>query len=446
MVEITFLDVIVSIIIVFIGLGSASKKTELNIKEKPYYKYYKKGLLYKLVGATFFCLIYLLYYKGGDTTNYFKGATAMRNLFWKSPSDYLFMLFHINDGYAWDRFDEVTGYPPTYMFRDSRTYLVMKITSLISFIAQGGFLSTTLLLALISYRWVWRLYEIIVNRYLTIQKELAFAFLMIPSVVFWGSGIMKDTFTFNATCYSFCSVYNIFIAKKDRVKNLIFLSLAVYIILSIKSYILFALLPGLIVFTNFERIKSVGNIFTKIIVIPSVFVGLLFLLQIFLVDFSELFGRYSADRILEEAVIQQQDLKRDVYGSNSFDIGDFKPTLGGALAKFPLAVNAAVFRPYIWETGSATMLISGIENSIISIISIYFLLILGPFKILSYIFKDPYLIFCLLFTLILGFGVGLSTSNFGALVRYKIPFMPFFISLIFILNAKRKENKKLLLK
>ena len=439
MVDISSLDVIIALIIVVAGLGSASKKVSVNIDEKPFYKYYKKGLLVKLIGASLFCLIYLFYYGGGDTTNYFIGAKSMCNLFWKSPSDYFFILFHENDGFAWSRFDVDTGYPPPYMFRDSRTYLVMKITSLISFVAFGGFLPTTLLLALISYKWVWDLYEIIVSRYLTIQKELAFAFLMIPSAVFWGSGIMKDTFTFSATCYSFCGVYNIFIAKKDRLKNILYLSIAVYIILSIKSYILFALLPGLIVFTNFERIKNVGNVFMKIIVIPGVFVGFLFLLQIFLVDFSDLFGRYSSDRILEEAAIQQQDLIRDVYGDNSFDIGEFEPTLGGVLAKFPAAVNAAVFRPYLWETGSPTMLISGIENFIILGISIYFLLILGPFKILSYIYGDPYLIFCLLFTLILGFGVGLSTSNFGALVRYKIPFMPFFISLIFILNAKRKE-------
>lgn len=440
MVKITFLDVVISIIIVLIGLGFASKKIKSNIKEKPYYLYYKRGLMYKLAGATIFCLIYLFYYGGGDTTNYFKGAIAMYNVFWKSPSEYFFILFHTNDGFAWARFDIDTGYPPAYMFRDPRTYLVMKITSVLCFFSQGGFLSTTLLLALISYRWVWDLYEIIVVRYLTIQKELAFAFLMIPSVVFWGSGIMKDTFTFSATCYSFCGVFNIFIAKKNKFKHVIYLFVAVYIILSIKSYILFALLPGLIVFTNFERIKNVGSIFTKIIIIPGIFVGLIFLLQVLLVDFSDMFGKYSSDRILEEAAIQQQDLKRDVYGFNSFDIGEFEPTLGGVLAKFPVAVNAAVFRPYLWETGSPTMLVSGIENLIISLISIYFLLILGPFKIFSQIFKDPYLIFCLLFTLVLGFGVGLSTSNFGALVRYKIPFMPFFISLIFIINSKRKAK------
>lgn len=441
MVEITLLDVFVTLIILIIVIASSSKKVTLNIEKKPYYKFYKTGLILKMLGASSFCLIYLFYYSGGDTTNYFIGAKAMYNVIWESPADYLFIMFNSNERIAWSKFSIDTGYPPHYMFRDSRTYLVMKITSLICFIAQGGFLSTTILLSIFSYKLLWGLYEIIVIRYLSIQKELAFSFLMIPSVVFWGSGIMKDTFTFSASCYAFCGVYNIFIAKKDRFKNVLYLSVAVYIILSIKSYILFALLPGLIVFTNFERIKNVGSVFTKIIIIPVIFIGFIFLLKVILVDFSDMFGRYSSDRILEEAAIQQQDLKRDVYGSNSFDIGEFEPTIGGVLAKFPVAVNAAVFRPYLWETGSATMLMSGIENLIISLVSIYLLVIVGPIKIVNYIFKDPYLIFCLLFTLILGFGVGLSTSNFGALVRYKIPFMPFFMSLLFIINAKRKKVK-----
>ena len=38
-----------------------------------------------------------------------------------------------------------------------------------------------------------------------------------------------------------------------------------------------------------------------------------------------------------------------------------------------------------------------------------------------------------------GFGIGLSTANFGALVRYKIPFMPFYL---FIILVARKRVKK----
>ena len=40
--------------------------------------------------------------------------------------------------------------------------------------------------------------------------------------------------------------------------------------------------------------------------------------------------------------------------------------------------------------------------------------------------KDPNLVFCLVFSIIFAFAVGISSYNFGALSRYKIPCLPFY--------------------
>ena len=100
-----------------------------------------------------------------------------------------------------------------------------------------------------------------------------------------------------------------------------------------------------------------------------------------------------------------------------------------------------MFRPYIWETGSATMLISGIENIILLLLTAWVILT-KPIRLIKSLRMDPFLLFCLLFTLVLGFGVGLSTSNFGALVRYKIPFLPFFVFLILTSLRSKKINEE----
>ena len=184
--------------------------------------------------------------------------------------------------------------------------------------------------------------------------------------------------------------------------------------------------PPLLIFANFERLKSIKSSFVKIIIIPLSIALVFFIANTLFFDFDELFGKYSADNLFEEAAIQNADLQREVYGKNSFNIGEFEPTFQGALSKFAPAVNAALFRPYIWEVGGPTMLLSAIENIFIMILAI-FLFVTKPFKIYRETLNDPFMIFCLLFTLILGFGVGLSTANFGALVRYKIPFLPFMV-------------------
>jgi len=46
----------------------------------------------------------------------------------------------------------------------------------------------------------------------------------------------------------------------------------------------------------------------------------------------------------------------------------------------------------------------------------------------------------------LAFGVGIATANFGALVRYKIPLVPFYFSALFLIyqiSEKEKFNQQL---
>jgi len=58
------------------------------------------------------------------------------------------------------------------------------------------------------------------------------------------------------------------------------------------------------------------------------------------------------------------------------------------------------------------------------------------------IFQYPLFIFCLSFSLFLAFSIGLTAGNFGALVRYKIPMLPFFTSMIVVLSFMKLAPKK----
>ncbi|NNF02533.1 MAG: hypothetical protein HKN22_07590 [Bacteroidia bacterium] len=50
--------------------------------------------------------------------------------------------------------------------------------------------------------------------------------------------------------------------------------------------------------------------------------------------------------------------------------------------------------------------------------------------------------FCIIFSLFFAFSVGLSTSNFGSLVRYKIPLLPFFVAALFITAEMHRQYKR----
>ena len=57
-------------IIIIIGWFIKSR----NQNNYPEYKYFLTGLILKMLGVLVFCLIYVFYYQGGDTVNYFIGA------------------------------------------------------------------------------------------------------------------------------------------------------------------------------------------------------------------------------------------------------------------------------------------------------------------------------------------------------------------------------------
>jgi hypothetical protein len=205
--------------------------------------------------------------------------------------------------------------------------------------------------------------------------------------------------------------------------------------------VLYPLLPGVTFLVLFKYVSVIKNAVIKFLFVPFV-IAFSFLLSLYLLTtLGDKMGRFSFDNVLQNAVDVQYDLKQDYYQGSSFDIGEFTPTVGGVLGKFPQAVTAGLFRPFIWEARNIAMLISGLENMVFLLIV---LRILFNFKLIrhtSFITSQPLLVFAFSFSVILIFIVGLTTSNFGSLVRYRIPALPFFLASLFILEDFIKYEK-----
>ena len=112
------------------------------------------------------------------------------------------------------------------------------------------------------------------------------------------------------------------------------------------------------------------------------------------------------------------------------------------LSKAPAAITAGLFRPFLWEVRNIVMLLSGIEGAILMFLTFRILWKMRVFGIARYFAKNHLLVFALIFSLFFAFSVGISTSNFGSLVRYRIPVLPFFVGSLFILEYFRKRDLK----
>ena len=412
------------------------------VEKHPEYKYYTKGLYVKLLGGISLCLIYTLYYGGGDTITYFMDGACMMRLLFENPSGFFSVMtegLSINNYFY---FNDNTGFP--VYFRDTPTFYVVRIATPFVILGAGSFIVTTMFFAYASYTGIWKLYQLFILEFPTLKTEMAIAILFIPSVFFWGSGVMKDTITLSCIGYYSYSFYMLFIKRKNIFSSIISIFIASFFIMMIKPYIIFALLPGSLIWFVNRQVGSIQNTLIKFLFGPFMFTLAIAGGYLLLTNLGELLGHYAVDKVLERAVITYKDLKADYYGGNSFDIGEFDATIPSMLSKAPAAINAALFRPWLFEAKNIVMLLSALEGTVLMFFTIRILIRLRIIGIFPIILKNHLLSFSLIFSLFFAFSVGISTSNFGSLVRYRIPVLPFYVACLFIMDYYYKNRYKVI--
>lgn len=403
-----------------------------NEKKNPVYKWYTKGMMVKISGAIAICLIYQFYYTGGDTTNYYITTKAIANLLFKDTRMFMDVMAGNNSFANYSYFDGNTGYP--VYWRDGTALFVSRLFIPLYFISCKSFVVMAMILSWICYTGVWRLFMLFCNQFPKLEKQFAISILFIPSVVFWGSGLLKDTMTLAAVGWYTYKFYYFFIRKEYKVLSVVHIFIASFLLIAIKPYIFFALLPGSLIWLSNERLAKVQSKILKFVAAPffiSLGLGLSFFLLSQMGDF---LGLYAIDNVLDRAVIVNLDQKQDYYGGNSFDIGDFDANIGSMLGKAHLAIAATLFRPYLWDARNPVMLLSAFENTYIMLLTLFLLVRLKFFGFFRLIGRNPLLLFSVLFSLFFAFSVGIATSNFGSLVRLKIPCIPFYVSSLFVLK------------
>lgn len=425
--------------ILIYAIASAIKNK--NIGENKAYDYYLRGLLVKVFGGFVFCCIYCFYYDGGDTNAYWNSAGILNKMISKNFSVYLDILAGNLTKTNLYYFDKTMGYPDYW--KDPQSFSTVRFTSPLYLLTIESYFTCTLLLSALAYSGIWRLYLLFTREFPGLEKNFAIAILYFPSLVFWGSGIMKDTYTLSAACWFTYSIYMVFIKREKVFANIFWIIISSYVMIVFKPYIFIALLPGTLVWVSFKRILLIKNPVFKVLAAPLI-------ISIFLVGVSLVFGTLSSsfnqyssvEGVLNKAVTSQQDLKQEYNKGNSFDIGTFDGSVSSVISKFPLAITAGLFRPFIFEARNPVMFISGVENTFLLIFTLVFLFRVGPVRVLKYVAKEPLVLFSLAFAVFFAFGIGLSTSNFGALVRYKIPCIPFYLSALYIMRDHFAEQEK----
>ena len=143
------------------------------------------------------------------------------------------------------------------MWRDPGTLCRFKVFRLFCLLGAKSFFVTSLLTASFSYIGMWKLYRLFTINYPEAKKALAICILFMPSLLFWGSGIMKDSYVLGAACWFSYNFYHVFIARKKILINALLLIINISIIMTLKPYIILSILPGALLWLNNAYLKQV---------------------------------------------------------------------------------------------------------------------------------------------------------------------------------------------
>jgi hypothetical protein len=402
-------------------------------------RYFFPAIAVKIVGALALGFIYQFYYGGGDTFNYHThGSRHIWEAFVDSPVKGIRLL--INDGQT---YTDVYRYASRIIFfSDPQSYAIVKIAAIFDLITFSSYSSTAILFAVVSFVGMWMFFLTFYEQYPTLHKQLAVAAFFIPSVFFWGSGLLKDTITMACLGVATYQVYRIFIRKQFGMGHLVLLAISLYGMYSIKIYILLTFLPATIIWTFLANLEFIRRPILKIMLAPFILTAAIALGYFAMVKAGEGNSKYSLKKVAMTAKITAYDIGfytgRDA--GSGYSLGELDGTFASMFKLAPQAIVVSLFRPYLWEVKNPLMLLSALESLFLLLISI---LIAAKQNVrLAKAITNPTVLFALTFSIVFAFAVGVSTFNFGTLVRYKIPLLPFFsVALILIWDYSRSERK-----
>ena len=406
-------------------------------------KYFFPALTVKIIGALAVGFIYQFYYWGGDTYNFHThGSRHIWEALLDSPTKGLKLWMIDSSDHRGTDLVGIYEYASKILFlRDPSSYFVIKIATLCDLFTFSSYSGTAVLFAVFSFVGSWLFFLTFYKQYPDAHFRIALASFFIPTVFFWGSGLLKDTLVAGCIGIATYQFYRLFVERRFSVVSILGLLVALYVIYKVKIFVLQAYLPAVIVWIVAGNFSKVRSLFLRAMLVPLAMVLIFVSAYFAVIKIGEDDAKYSVSNIAKTAQITAYDIRywtgRDA--GSGYSLGNLDGTFGSMLRLAPLAINVSLFRPYLWEVNNPLMLISALESLALLLITVY-LIGKRPPQFLRAL-GTPNVIFCFTFSLVFAFAVGVSTFNFGTLVRYKMPLMPFY-GMVLVLASYRNQSKR----
>jgi hypothetical protein len=277
----------------------------------------------------------------------------------------------------------------------------------------------------------WMVFLTLERRFPEISTSLlAVCVLFVPSTTYWASGPTKEAFAVFGLGLLIAAVDLIDLRKSPLKASVFFVVGAVSAGLT-KPYLLPPLAIAVFAYWYLSAARRRDGRFRirgpRLIAAAALAIVSIVLL-------GELFPRFAYDQLATGFAGLQE---YGGQGGSGYFVGDpAARTLAQQLVFAPIGLVFVFLRPTLFEVQNVPMAASAIETGICILLVLRVVFRAGFSRPLRWMLRDPNLAVACVFVLMFAVSIGLSTTNFGTLSRYRAPMMPFYATMLLALNTR----------
>lgn len=456
----------------------------------------------KIFSGVIFWAVYSFYshyHNKADAFLYFEDGKAIYKALFENPLAYFKIIFGMEDISTIPYLENTGHWNMLYVqgiFNESRT--IIRFNALVNIFSFGNYHVHTVFMCFLSLCGLTGIYKTFLPYFLDKRYELMIAVFLLPSVLFWGSGVLREglvLFSSGMLIYHWFK----FCRESFSVKRLTWIFFFGYLLLITKMYFLAILFPAFmahlwIAKTSF-RIPGVKYAIVYGVCAAGIFVfasNLPFRFMdkqrqnIYMGSGGTLIGKPEEEKFIyisseikkriihlperpgyckivpgvpyvswyfdnfTDSIYVRSSNDTSVYwiyydlekSGSCIEIPLLYPAWSSVLKNSPNAFFTTLFRPHIFEAKNMMIVVSAIENIFIT----FFILVCILF-FQKKIKNKELIYFCFAIVIPLFVLTGLTTPILGAVVRYKVPGLPFLlIAFLFLLDKEKLLNTVSLLR
>lgn len=399
---IEFLNILILIGIAIIGYR-VNKNSELR-------RFYWPGLAVKIIAGVALGLLYRHYYSGGDSWVMFEEAIKLAGSAFTSASRFA-------DIYLLSDYSAVPDY--AYVIQPRAAFMT-KILALLSLITNHNYWLSACYLSILSFFGFWLAANTVYN-FFGSKMTAVIPTLFFPSIVFWSSGVLKESVAIGSLAGVLAILINTYYKKRIGWLHMLLLLIGLLLLLYLKYYYAAVLMV------------TFATVFTARVILPKnssryIEVGSLLIIFIAILGTASLsHPNFWPSRFLKVMVDNYYQFLEKSSTGNIVKFIDLSPTISSFLYYSPKALFAGLFYP-LWMTSFSWLKLASIVENWLVLIS--FIVAIRYYKLPK--LKDDRLMLwaMLLFVITSAIFITFSTPNLGTLVRFRIGYLMVFLTLV----------------